>query len=91
MNAFLPQKMKNSILGKDYQKIANDVRDNGMILYWNNGYPSLDIKGLCNMSYLFFYQNMINPIITLSKEIKYKSRIEKWLKYYNNHFAGRLK
>ena len=34
---------------------------------------------------------MINPIITLSKEIKYKSRIEKWLKYYNNHFTGRLK
>lgn len=33
-NAYLPKELKDSCVGKDYQRIANDLRDRGTELEW---------------------------------------------------------
>ncbi len=62
MNAFLPKNMKNGPLYKDYQRIANEYQAKGIKIYWNNGYPSLDEKGLCNITCMFLYPSIVSEL-----------------------------
>ena len=58
-DAYIPQKWKDSILGNDYQRVANELRDRGTKITWVNDRPT--IGGVVSADYLFMYPQEIKP------------------------------
>ena len=59
-DAYIPESWKNSCLGKDYQRVANEYRDAGMDIIWKNDRPYLT-PGI-PAEYLFMYPTRIETI-----------------------------
>lgn len=53
--AYLPLQYRNSWLSEDYQRIADQIRDEGIILEWTDNGPT---SGGVSLSYRFLYPTL---------------------------------